>query len=465
MRPLDSQELYERGRRIASELKSAGATDCVMVGGYVRDSLLGLPCKDMDLEVYGLSYDQIVKALSQNHQVNLVGQAFGIVLVDGRLDVSIPRRESKVGVGHRGFATESDPNMTPKEAALRRDFTVNAIAQRFDGEFVDPFNGRADLEDGILRATSKKFREDPLRVLRGMQFVSRFGFEMDSETVSMCRDLQAEFSTLSPERVYDEWAKWARGNSPGKGLEILKKTAWLEGFSCLKAIDGLPQDPDWHPEGDVLTHTAHVCDAAAEIANRDGLPENDRMILFMSALLHDVGKAGTTVKNEAGRWISPGHADAGVPLSEEFLKNLKAPHWLVDHVRPLVREHMVPMSIGKGEKPSAKSVRRLARRLEPSSISMLALLCEADHNGRPPKRKGKPLERWMGIATEESVEASAPDPILLGRHLLERPELGFEPGPEMGRVLKAAYEAQLDGYFADLDEAIEWVKRKRRCEL
>lgn len=461
MRLTLSPDQFERAKRIAEELEAAGATDCVMVGGCVRDSLLGLSSKDIDLEVYGLNYDQIVKALTRNHQINLVGQAFGIVLVDGTIDVSIPRRESKVGIGHKGFSTESDPNMTPAEAALRRDFTVNAIALRFDGEFVDPFNGRADLEVGILRATSEKFREDPLRVLRGMQFVSRFGFEMETQTISMCRELRTEFSTLSPERVYDEWAKWARGNYPGKGLDILKKTGWLAEFPCLGAIDGLPQDPAWHPEGDVFGHTAHVCDAAAEIAQREGLTENERLTLLMAALLHDTGKAGTTVRNEAGRWVSPGHAEASVPLSEVFLRSLKAPHWLIDHVKPLIREHMAPMSIQRDEKPTAKSVRRLAMRLDPSSISMLALLCEADNNGRPPLPKGKPLEQWMEIAAKESVEARAPEPLLLGRHLLERPELGYEPGPEMGRVLKAAYEAQLDGDFTDLEAAIEWVKNER----
>lgn len=445
--------MLEQARQIADKLLQAGARDCLMVGGYVRDRLMGIDSKDIDLEVYGLSYREIVNAL-RDLRVDLVGKSFGILKIGPHIDVSIPRRERKQGAGHRAFAIEPDPDMTYREAASRRDFTINSIAMDFAGRIIDPYDGQGDIRRKLLRATSAAFKEDPLRVMRGMQFASRLGFDMEAETVRMCREISGEFADLSKERIYDEWAKWTGGDHPAKGLALLQDTGWLEHFPALANMSGTPQDPVWHPEGDVFVHTALVCDAAANIAHRRGFPAAERLLLLFAALLHDAGKAATTVKSEQGRWVSPGHAEEGMPIARRFLKALRAPGWVTDLVPPLVAEHMVHMSHPADRDPTPRLIRRLSHRLMPANIRLWAALCEADYSGRPPLPPGNPVARWEEIALQQEVENARPGPLLLGRHLIDR---GVAPGPAMGRLLKTAYEAQLDGAFDDLDGALAWL--------
>ena len=448
--------MLEQARQIAEKLLQAGARDCLMVGGYVRDRLMGIDSKDIDLEVYGLSYRQIVNAL-RDLRVDLVGKSFGILKIGPHIDVSIPRRERKQGAGHRAFAIEPDPDMTYREAASRRDFTINSIAMDFEGRIIDPYDGQGDIRRKLLRATSAAFKEDPLRVLRGMQFASRLGFEMAADTVQMCREISGEFADLSRERIYDEWAKWTRGDYPAKGLSLLQDTGWLDHFPALANMAGTPQDPVWHPEGDVWVHTALVCDAAAKIANRRGFSPEERLQLMFAALLHDAGKAVTTEKNEQGRWVSPGHAGEGVPIARRFLRALGAPGRIIDTVPPLVAEHMVHISLPADQEPGIRLIRRLANRLTPANIRLWAALCEADYSGRPPLPAGNPVAHWEEVAQQQEVENTRPGPLLLGRHLIDR---GIAPGPEMGRLLKAAYEAQLDGAFDDLEGALAWLNQQ-----
>ena len=450
-------ESFNKAKAIAKKLVDAGATQCLVVGGWVRDHILGIESKDLDIEIYGLNYDQIVAALSPDFHVDLVGKSFGVVKVDNWIDVSIPRRENKNGVGHKGFDIQIDPDMTVKEAAIRRDFTVNSIAMRFNGEFVDPFSGRVDLERKVLRACSNAFREDPLRVLRGMQFAARFGFTMDAGTILMCKDLLEEYDTIAKERVFDEWKKWAtKGKYPKLGLDILYKTNWIEKYPVLKSMVETPQDPIWHPEGDVFVHTGHVCNVATDIAERENLDENDRLILLFSALCHDMGKPSTTVRNNEDRWIAPKHADVGVALAQEFLTRINGPSWLTERVRPLVREHMAHVSHSGGD-PSDRTIRRLANRLAPATMRLWAMVCEADASGRPPLPRTNPVEHWVRVANRLAIEDQRPKPILMGRHLLS---LGMKPGKEMGAVLTDAFERQLDGDFSDLAGAITWVKTR-----
>ena len=447
----------DKARRIAKKLERVGASRCLLVGGCVRDYILGIDSKDLDIEVYGLNYDQIVAGLGNDYKVDLVGQSFGVVKIDNDVDVSIPRRENKSGVGHKGFDIMIDPSMTVTEAARRRDFTVNAIAMDFDGNFVDPFNGRADIEKKVLRACSEAFSEDPLRVLRGMQFVSRFGFTMEARTISMCKSLAYEYDTIAKERIFDEWRKWAiKGKYPKLGLDLLYQTTWIRKYPILKSMEQTPQDPIWHPEGDVFVHTGHVCDVAAEIADREGLGAEERLIVLFAALCHDMGKASTTVKNEKGRWIAPKHADVGVTLAQQFLTCINAPKWLIDHVKPLVKEHMSHVSHHEGN-PTDRTIRRLANRLTPSTMRLWSMVCESDASGRPPLAKKNPVKHWMAVADSLALKNSKPKPILMGRHLLE---LGLEPGREMGKILAEAFERQLDGEFDDLSGAISWAKGK-----
>jgi len=468
---MDQREIMESDfivnqtdREVVERLLSAGASECLLVGGCVRDQIMGIPPKDIDIECYGLDYDQIVAALEEEYRVDLVGQSFGIVKVDRFIDVNIPRRESACGLGHKDFTMDFDPSMTPREAAARRDFTINSMAMRIDGEILDFFDGHRDVEAGILRATSARYADDPLRVLRGMQFAARFGFEMDDHTVDLSRSMISGFGALSAERVFGEFWKWAaEGKYPSKGIHILRNTGWIACFPEIGAMLDTPQDPQWHPEGDVLTHTEHCLDAAVEICERRGFDEKTRGIVVLTVLCHDMGKPKTTVLNEHGHITALKHASVGSEVAREFLNKMKAPGWLVDAVVPLTVEHMAHVHRAdafpfKGEEiiePTERAVRRLARRLEPSNIDEWAAVCEADHSGRPPLPKDNPVQAWEVVAERLAVKDQAPKPILMGRHMME---LGMEPGPEMGEVLRQAFERQLDGEFEDIEGAIAWAR-------
>ncbi len=436
----------------------AGARDCLFVGGYVRDFLLGIESKDIDIEVYGLNYEEIAGALGGHFRISVVGQSFGVIKVGPNIDVSIPRRESKTGIGHTGFHVETDSNLTPLEAFGRRDFTINAIGMRLDGSLCDPYDGQGDLARKILRATTDAFGEDPLRVLRGMQFAARFGFDTEPRTMELCRSLLPEFETLAAERVWAEWYKWAtKGRYPSKGLQFLRDTNWIEKFPELALLIGCNQNPNWHPEGDVFAHTLWVCDEAERLARETPLSENERAELMFATLCHDFGKPATLNYTEEHGWLSPEHAAVSGPLAKTFLNRMKAPHHVVAKVIPLILEHMVPSQIPADEIPADTTVRRLAVRLAPTSIRMWGHLCLADRRGCGglKNREGRVIH-WLNVAERLSLLDGPPAPLLQGRDLIP---LGMESGPEMGILLKAAYEAQLDGVIQTPEEAVTWAKR------
>lgn len=434
-----------------------------LVGGCVRDWLLGCPIKDCDVEVFGVPYEQLIGALSKLGKTDLVGRSFGVVkltLPNGpTFDFTIPRRDSKVSAGHKGFEISFDPSITPGEAAARRDFTINSLM--YDPhriQLLDFFGGERDLKNGILRHTSPAFVEDPLRVLRGMQFAARFNLVADPATLALCRSMKQSYSELAVERVRDEWFKWAaKATVPSAGLRFLAESEWIDHFPELKAIRGTPQDPDWHPEGDVFVHTAHCCDALASLPSWIEASEETRIVLSFAILTHDLGKATTTqkvVRDGEERIISPGHEEAGVSLAESFLGRFRAPAAIVERILPLVRNHMAHL-----QEVTDRSVRRLAKRLEPETIEDLCTVMTADSFGRPPRPAQIPsmVLALRAKAGELQVQSSAPKPILLGRHLLEA---GLPPGPRVGELLNKAYDAQLEGQFLDLPSALEWLARE-----
>jgi len=441
---------------ILATIQAAGGRPLI-VGGAVRDTLMGTEVKDFDIEVYGLPIDQLSELLADFGRVDAVGRSFGILklrLPTGHeLDVSLPRRESKIGAGHRGFLAAPDPTMTPHEAAARRDFTWNALAVTPEGELLDFFGGAADLSAGIIRHTTDTFAEDPLRVLRAMQFAARFGMRLAPETAALCRTLLPEASFLATERIWGEWQKWAiKGRKPSAGLCVLAETGWLTLYPELEKLIGCPQDPVWHPEGSVWSHTLYVCDAAAEIAEREQLGDDQRTILLFAALCHDLGKPATTTIGTKGRIGSPGHALAGVELTEALLRRIGCPHSLIAQVAPLVHEHMAHI----GVQLSDRTVRRLALRLAPATITQWGRLVEADHSGRPPLPASNPGTEIVALAEQLSVSTGRPTPILLGRHLLAT---GMPPGPALGAALERAYHAQIDGAFDSVEEGVAWIAR------
>lgn len=445
-------------RQILTAIQAAGGR-ALFVGGFVRDFMLGEPSKDIDLEVYGLTVAQLIAALEPFGWVEQVGVSFGVIKLSTAktvYDFALPRRENKQGQGYRGFIIEADPGMSPKEAASRRDYTINAMAISPEGELLDFFGGQADLKNKCLRHVSERFAEDPLRVLRGFQLAARFDFTMEPETVQLCASLKQEYVHLSKERIWTEWQKWAsKSTKPSTGLEVLAQTGWLELYPELAALRGVLQDKVWHPEGDVWEHSKYVVDEAQILSQRENLNEATRVTLMFAALCHDLGKATTTIK-KAGRWVSPGHAEAGLALTESFLERIHAPHYLIQAVKPLVAEHMSHIN-----SLSPRAVRRLALRLEPSIIQMLAFVIEADASGRPPLPKGLPVgaKRMLELANDLALSQESPKPILLGRHLLELARDGQLPpeflhgGRHFSELLSKVFQTQLDGDVNSLDAA------------
>lgn len=449
--------------RIVRELDAAGFR-ALIVGGAVRDALLGLDPKDFDIEVYGVSYDRLAQILARHGRVDLVGKSFGVVKLEGH-DFSIPRRDSKTGSHHRDFETTFDPAITPREAASRRDFTINAMA--FDPvsrEILDFFGGREDLKNRILRATSPAFSEDPLRVLRGMQFACRFDLQLDPETARMSQAIADQYSTIATERIAEEFNKWAlKSTKPGLIAPYLLQTGWISHFPEIERLRGTPQEPEWHPEGDVWIHTMHVLNAAAHVAERDHVEGDHRAVLMYSALTHDFAKPDVTALRQRDgrlRWSSYGHEQLGVPLARRFLERLGIKNAIIDQVLPLVDEHMAHTNM-KGD-VTPRAVRRLANRLAPASITQLLWLIEADASGRPPKPPGLPdsAKKLRDVAASLAVHHNPPAPLILGRHVL--PYFDGEPGKQIGEVTRAAYEAQLDGAFSTEAEALDWLENRFR---
>jgi len=440
--------------KISQVVKSAGGR-AFLVGGCVRDAFLGLYPKDLDIEVNGITSETLVEILSPHFSIDLVGEAFGVLKLRGLpIDISLPRRESKARWGHGGFGVASDPEMTLEEAGSRRDFTMNATAfDPISGEVFDPFRGLQDLESGILRHTSQKFGEDPLRVLRGMQFAGRFSLCAAPETVGLSKGLFTEYGTIAIERIWGEWYKWASQSvQPSAGLRFLHQCEWLQAYPELLALEGCPQDSRLHPEGNVWIQTLHSTDQAARIAQRDGLEKGERATLVLASLCHDLGKPTMTEMTRDGVH-SRGHA-ATEDIHRQFLARIGAPNAVVDRVATLCHYHLAHLNFGG----SPRYVHKLAVALDSvgEKIEMLARLVEADHSGRPPLPSILPekMEKLLKLASGLAVKDAAPKPLLMGRHLIE---LGVSPGPELGEILQAAFDAQLDGRFDTLESARGWV--------
>lgn len=443
----------------------------MLVGGWVRDYLLGIESKDFDIEVYSIDPEKLRALLEEIAHVNAVGEQFSVYKlafsappsVDPRttdrveIDVSIPRRESKSGRGHRGFTIEGDPQMSFEEAARRRDFTVNAIL--FDpltGEIVDPFGGAADLKARILRAVADDtFVEDSLRVLRAVQLAARFEMSVEQHTAELCRSI--DLADLPHERVWGEIEKLlTMAARPSIGLQVALELGVLDKlFPEILALAGCPQDPEWHPEGDVFIHTKLAMDEA--VRETDGLPKEKRITVMLAVLCHDLGKPLTT-ELTGGRTRSPGHDEAGVEPAQNVMRRLGLYTLSGYHVRSqvlaLVREHLRPSQFyDDRERVTDGAFRRLARKVD---LDLLYRVAKADALGRGPASSSVKQDWFIEKARALGVEHGAPEPILKGRHLIEA---GFQPGPRMGEILRMVYDLQLDGQVGDLEQALDAARR------
>jgi tRNA nucleotidyltransferase (CCA-adding enzyme) len=459
MNDICSSSSLDRARAVATAVRNAGGR-ALIVGGWVRDRLLGRESKDIDIEVFGVPSDRLRVLLEGIGRVETVGESFQVFKL-GDIDVSLPRRESKSGRGHRGFAVSGDPNLSPIEAARRRDFTINAISWDPLGDadaYEDPFGGRGDLTARVLRAVDPAtFGDDSLRVLRGLQFAARFALTIDDGTRRLCRSIPLD--DLPAERVWSEVEKLLSAPQPSIGLALALDIGVIGRlFPELQALVGCVQEPEWHPEGDVWVHTLQVVDQAR--TRVDDLPRPKRLAIMLGAVCHDFGKPATTAFLD-GRIRSIDHEEQGVAPATAFLERLNVQTldgYDVRHqVLGMVAQHLKPgMWFNARDEVGDGAFRRLAQKVD---LELLARLAKSDCLGREPGQFNCEAMDWfLDRARALGVEHRPPQPLLLGRHLLA---IGLSPGPQMGAVLKAVYEQQLDGTVRSLDDAIEAAKRLR----
>ena len=445
----------DQALRIARAVRDAGGR-ALIVGGWVRDRCLGRDSKDVDLEVYGLPAAGVRALLERIDRVNVVGEAFTVFKV-GSIDVALPRRESKTGRGHRGFEVTGDPDLPVEEAARRRDFTINAIAwDPLTEEYLDPYGGQADLERKRLRVVDPRtFGDDSLRVLRAIQFAARFELDVDEATRALCRRIVLD--DLPAERIWGELEKLLlQAARPSIGFRLAFELGVVQQlFPELAALVDCPQEPEWHPEGDVWVHTLLVIDRARELIEDLGHPR--QIVIMLGAVCHDFGKPATTAWRD-GRIRSFNHEEEGVAPAHAFLDRLNVHSVEGYDVRQqtigLVAHHLKPGMWHKvRDEVGDGAFGRLARKVD---LELLARLAKADCLGRPGPFDCSAMEWFLSRARVLGVEHSPPAPLLRGRHVLA---LGLEPGPRIGRILSQVYEQQLDGAIATVEDAIEAAKQ------
>lgn len=434
-----------------------------LVGGAVRDTFLGLSLKDYDLEVFGLSPEVVLSALSRIARVEPAGESFpvykvaGLSGVAGQVDVALPRRDSKKGPGHRGIDARADPFMPIAEAARRRDFTINAMM--FDlstGVLEDPFGGAADLRDRVLRVVDPEtFTDDPLRALRAAQFAARFESKVEPHTAALCASMPLR--ELPADRVFGEIEKaLLSARRPSVAFRLLFEWGQLEAIAPeLIPLAQTPQDPEWHPEGDVWTHTLLALDQARLLIDDLDLPR--ALAVMLGTLCHDLGKPATT-RFEDGRIRSRGHEEAGVAptltLLDRWNVHTRETFPLRDQIVALVRDHLKPGALYHARNElGAGAIRRLAGRVE---ADLLARVARADCLGRTGDFAPVAMDWFIEEVRRLSVERKGPSPLLRGRDLLD---LGVQPGPQVGKVLAEVYEQQLDSKVQNRDEALAAARR------
>ena len=448
-------------RRVAEAVAAHGGR-ALVVGGWVRDRLRGEPSKDLDVEVFGIAQERVPALLAPLGRVEPVGQSFPVYKLvapgvsAGQIDVALPRRESKRGRGHKGFEVHGDPLMSIEEAARRRDFTVNAICwDPLTDTYIDPFDGCSDLGRRVLRAVDPAtFADDSLRALRAVQFAARFEFQLEAQTAELCRYLPLD--DLPAERIWGEFEKLLlQARAPSTGFQLAFDLGIVrQVLPEMLPLVGCEQEPEWHPEGDVWTHTLLVIDKARAL---NGDLDRPRLIAVMlGAVCHDLGKPPTTTFLD-GRIRSLDHEQAGVEPTLSLLDRLNV-HTIDGfdvrtQVVGLVAHHLKPGAFRKATNVGDGAFRRLAQKVD---LELLARLARADCLGRTGNFDCSAMDWFIERARSLGVEHRPPAPLLLGRHLLA---LGLSPGPRIGEILKQVYEKQLDGEVTSVEAGIEEAKR------
>ena len=424
-------ELPGKLLQIVRDIRGAGGR-AFLVGGWVRDALLGRDCRDYDIEVYDIGQDELVPILKKYGKTNLVGRAFGVIhlaMKGESLDFSFPRTESKVGYGHRGFVVETNAKLSFKEAAYRRDFTINAMGMELpDLTLCDPYGGIDDLKAGRLRHVGAAFGEDSLRVLRGVQFASRFSLVLAQETAELCRTLS--LADLSVERLFEEFKKWLlKPGKPSMGLGAFLDVG-LDGFFP----EVVPYAGSWEVLGNLMDNMADVR-AAALRDDPSALSGDESSELAFAALLS--GNALACIAPEAVKSVA-----------EKFLKRITNEIHLLKNVPEILACYG---GLDFATVPSAPELRRLSVRL--GGLKLLCLLVKSTPESL--FRNPAFADGLAASAREIGVYDDAPQPYLTGKMLMD---MGMKPGKEMGSVIKKSFELQLDGEIKNIADALAWAK-------
>ena len=413
-------DLPGRLLKIADDIRGAGGR-AFLVGGWVRDALLGKSCRDYDVEVYDMAQDALVPILSKYGRTNLVGKAFGVIHLAMKglsLDFSFPRTESKVGYGHRGFVVHTDEKLSFKEAALRRDFTINAMGMELpELTLCDPYGGIDDLKSHTLRHVGPAFAEDSLRILRGVQFASRFGCTLAPSTVELCRTLSLD--DLSVERLFEEFKKWLlKPGKPSLGLKAFLDIKLDEYFPEIR-----PYKNSWDTLGIILDNMAPL---------RDTLSEAQAMEFAFAALLC-----------------------ASQETSLKFLERITNETHLLKIVPPLLKAYQ---ELDTAIVNDAPALRRLAVKLGGLKLLGMLVKCTPREFYAGSTADGECFaDKLWNVASELELIEEAPQPYLMGKMLMD---MGVKPGKQMGEIIKQSFELQLDGEIKNVEEAIAWAKSR-----
>lgn len=447
--------------KIISKKLSEKNAKAIVVGGSVRDHFLELPIKDYDIEVYGMeTIEELENLLAEYGSVNLVGKSFGVLkfVYEGEAyDFSFPRTEQKVAKGHGGFDVHCDGNLSFKKAALRRDFTINAMGYDIENQlFIDPYGAKEDRKKKVLRhIDDKTFVEDPLRVYRAVQFSARFDYLLANETFKLCQQMveQGLLEELPKERIYSEFKKLLlQSLKPSRGFELMRALGMLKYYPELEALIGVPQPKQWHPEGDVWTHTLMSVDKM--VALKTGNEKHDLKMMF-AILCHDLGKA-THTQITSEKISAIGHELAGVEPTKRCLYRLTDEHDFIKSILPLVEYHLKPsIYFRNGAKKS--TIRKLSTKV---NIEELVTVARADFLGRTTKASRKGVYEagdWlMAKAKELDVYNTPPIAFIQGRDLIA---LGLKPSVKFKGILECVYRAQLEGKFFNYNEALTYLKK------
>ena len=363
-------------KQIAQLVKEKGGRT-FYVGGYVRDKLLNIENKDVDIEIHGINEEQLQDILKQVGDPISYGKSFGVYSLKGYdIDIALPRSEKAIGKGHKDFKIDVDPFIGYKQAARRRDITINALMQDvLTDEILDYYNGLDDLKNKIIRQVdSSTFIEDPLRVLRVAQFASRFEFEVAQETIELCKTIDLGF--LSKERVEEELRKCLlKGKKPSIFFDTLNKMNQLDyWFKEIKDLISIKQDPIYHPEGDVYIHTMQVIDRAVKYRNKCKSYE-----FMLLCLTHDFGKIICS-ENINGRIHAYEHEVKGMPIIDNFIKRITNRKEVITYLKNMVPLHMLPNKCASDNSRIKKTNKMFYCAIEPTDLIYFSYCDKGDED-------------------------------------------------------------------------------------